>query len=87
MGASIDEDRKTYLTWKEMQPFIQSAREMAFKQLVLLWQKCKDLDDFLPLWGDEVEYTLVRFDNEERKVTLSASQQQILERWRGYEKT
>ncbi|KAL4949070.1 glutamate-cysteine ligase-domain-containing protein [Aspergillus filifer] len=81
MGASIEDEEKTFHTWEEIQPYLASLREQTLKQLIALWSKYKDVDGFEPLWGDELEYTLVHFDDSNKRVTLALRQQDLLGKW------
>ncbi|KAL4938775.1 glutamate-cysteine ligase-domain-containing protein [Aspergillus oleicola] len=81
MGALIEDEEKTFHTWEEIQPYLSSLREQTLKQLLALWSKYKDVDRFEPLWGDEAEYTLVHFDESNKRATLALRQQDLLGKW------
>ncbi|KAL4800155.1 hypothetical protein BDV19DRAFT_353519 [Aspergillus venezuelensis] len=81
MGATINDKEKTFHTWDEIRPYLASLREQTLKQLIALWSKYKDVDGFEPLWGDEVEYTLVHFDDNNKRATLALRQQDLLGKW------
>ncbi|KAL4925661.1 glutamate-cysteine ligase-domain-containing protein [Aspergillus undulatus] len=81
MGASIEDEDKSFHSWEEIQPCLSSLRKQTFKQLLALWSKYKDVDGFEPLWGDEVEYILVHFDDTNKRARLALCQQEILGKW------
>lgn len=69
----------TPMHWKDIQQHAQFIRKEGIKQFIRLYKKCKDRRDECLKWGDEVEFMLIRFDNEKRKVDLLLKARQILE--------
>jgi glutamate--cysteine ligase catalytic subunit len=48
------------------------------KQLLAIWRRAKGKERDALLWGDEVEYLVVAFDDDQKKVRLSLRQADIL---------
>ncbi|KAJ1517105.1 hypothetical protein HMI55_000623 [Coelomomyces lativittatus] len=62
----------TPLDWEEAKKYADYIRHQGIQQFLACYRRNKDAGkvDTL-LWGDEVEYTLLRFDHESKKVALS----------------
>ncbi|OAL24749.1 hypothetical protein AYO22_05538 [Fonsecaea multimorphosa] len=48
------------------------------KQLLDLFEKYKDIDGYPPLWGDEIEYQLVAFNDSSQRANLLLKQEEVL---------
>ncbi|BCR97535.1 glutamate--cysteine ligase [Aspergillus luchuensis] len=68
----------TPLSWQELQQVAPIARQGAVEQLLSLWKRQKNRSDPEPLWGDEIEYTLVSLDANRSRATLLLNQEDIL---------
>lgn len=64
------------LSWEETKKWSKHVREHGIKQFIHLYRRLKDRQDDVLKWGDEVEYILVKFDDENKlaRVTLRASE-------------
>lgn len=68
----------TPLEWPEAKQKADHVRSWGIKQLLALWERNKNKDQAALLWGDEVEYLVVAFDDPAKKVRLSLRQADIL---------
>ncbi|KAK2464300.1 hypothetical protein APHAL10511_003757 [Amanita phalloides] len=70
--------RGTPLSWEESKKNADHVRSHGITQFLNTWNRCKDRHGFELLWGDEVEYMVVIFDDETKNAKLSLRQQEIL---------
>ncbi|KFA73656.1 hypothetical protein S40288_07635, partial [Stachybotrys chartarum IBT 40288] len=68
----------TALDWPQAKPRAQQVRQWGIKQLLEIWNKAKGKEKDALLWGDEVEYLVVSFSEDDPKVLLSLRQAEIL---------
>ncbi|KAI1380997.1 GCS-domain-containing protein [Hypoxylon crocopeplum] len=68
----------TALDWPDAQKHAQKVREWGIKQLLEIWNKAKHKERDAMLWGDEIEYLVVKYSKDESKVLLSLRQADIL---------
>jgi len=68
----------TPLEWPEAKKAASQVREWGIEQLLAIWNQAKGKENDSLLWGDEIEYLVVNFDDAERKVKLSLRQADIL---------
>ncbi|KAH7925518.1 GCS-domain-containing protein [Leucogyrophana mollusca] len=68
----------TPLTWEEAKKYADHVRYHGITQFLHTWDRVKDRYGDELLWGDEVEYMVVSFDNEEKNAKLSLRQTEIL---------
>ncbi|KAG1877248.1 glutamate-cysteine ligase-domain-containing protein [Suillus subluteus] len=68
----------TPLTWDETRRYTDHVREHGITQFLHTWDRVKDRWCDELLWGDEVEYMVVTFDDEEKNAKLSLRQAEIL---------
>lgn len=68
----------TALDWPDAQKYAQQVREWGIKQLLEIWNKAKHKERDAMLWGDEVEYLVVKYSKDDPKVLLSLRQADIL---------
>jgi glutamate--cysteine ligase catalytic subunit len=61
------------LDWEETQKWADYVREHGVEQFLSLYHTNKDRVGDVALWGDEVEYTVVQVNPEERTVRLLLS--------------
>ncbi|KAG2039997.1 glutamate-cysteine ligase-domain-containing protein [Suillus americanus] len=66
------------LTWDEAKQHADHVREHGITQFLHTWDRDKDRWGDELLWGDEVEYMVVTFDDEEKNAKLSLCQTEIL---------
>ncbi|KJX96948.1 glutamate-cysteine ligase like protein [Zymoseptoria brevis] len=68
----------TPLDWPEAKKVAGHVREWGIEQLLAIWNRAKGKESDALLWGDEIEYLVVAFDDEKREVKLSLRQADIL---------
>ncbi|WVN90808.1 uncharacterized protein L203_106051 [Cryptococcus depauperatus CBS 7841] len=68
----------TPLSWQETKPLAEYIREHGITQFLNIWNQWKDKAGKGLLWGDEIEYMVVSFDDEHKTVKLSLRQTEIL---------
>ncbi|KIW68734.1 hypothetical protein PV04_04658 [Phialophora macrospora] len=71
---------KTNHHWDVVQSLSARIRDSAIQQLLDLFAQYKDVDNYPPLWGDEIEYQLLSFDESKRTVRLLLEQDDVLNR-------
>ncbi|KIJ49563.1 hypothetical protein M422DRAFT_27931 [Sphaerobolus stellatus SS14] len=70
----------TPLTWSEGKKYADHVRYHGISQFLHIWDRLKDRQGDELLWGDEVEYMVVSFDDEAKTARLSLRQSEILEK-------
>ncbi|RXW21302.1 hypothetical protein EST38_g4569 [Candolleomyces aberdarensis] len=68
----------TPLPWNEAKKYADHVRTHGITQFLHIWERLKDRTGDELLWGDEIEYMVVTFDNEEKNAKLSLRQTEIL---------
>ncbi|CAF1306237.1 unnamed protein product [Rotaria sordida] len=66
------------LDWEETKKYAQFIREHGIEQFIHIYKKLKDRRNDCLKWGDEVEFLMVRFDHEKKKVQLVLKAHEIL---------
>lgn len=69
----------TPLAWKDAKPLAEHVRKHGIEQFLYLWEQIKDRRGDKLLWGDEVEYMVVSFDDDNHNARLSLRQAEILQ--------
>ncbi|KAK4248793.1 glutamate--cysteine ligase [Corynascus novoguineensis] len=69
----------TALDWPDAKKQAHLVRSWGIKQLLEIWNKAKGKEADAMLWGDEVEYLVVLYSENDPKVLLSLRQADILE--------
>ncbi|KDQ21139.1 hypothetical protein BOTBODRAFT_25566 [Botryobasidium botryosum FD-172 SS1] len=69
----------TPLNWEDTKKFAEHVREHGIAQFLHIWDRLKDRDGDPLLWGDEIEYMVVAFDDSGKNAKLSLRQTEILE--------
>ncbi|KAI9812810.1 MAG: Zn finger-containing GTPase- Activating Protein for ARF [Thelocarpon impressellum] len=69
----------TPLAWPEAKQNADRVREWGIEQLLAIWRRAKGKERDALLWGDEIEYLVVAYDDEHRRVDLSLRQADILD--------
>ncbi|XP_036370512.1 glutamate--cysteine ligase catalytic subunit-like [Octopus sinensis] len=69
----------TLMAWEEIKLYIPLVKNQARMQFVHQYKKYKDLKNYPFYWGDEIEYSLIRFDHEKRVVQLLLNATSLLE--------
>ncbi|KDR75147.1 hypothetical protein GALMADRAFT_268698 [Galerina marginata CBS 339.88] len=68
----------TPLVWDEAKQYADHVRTHGITQFLQIWDRLKDRHGDELLWGDEIEYMVVSFDDEEKNAKLSLRQTEIL---------
>ncbi|KAG8735686.1 hypothetical protein FRC10_010275 [Ceratobasidium sp. 414] len=68
----------TPLSWEEGKQHADYIREHGVTQFLNIWRKLKDREGDNLLWGDEIEYMVVSYDDENKNARLSLRQSEIL---------
>lgn len=68
----------TPMEWQQAQPLASHVRKHGIEQFLSLWNQIKDRRGDILLWGDEIEYIVVAFDDESKNAKLSLRQEEIL---------
>ncbi|KAG8729169.1 hypothetical protein FRC12_021211, partial [Ceratobasidium sp. 428] len=68
----------TPLSWEEGKQHADYIREHGITQFLNVWRKLKDREGDGLLWGDEIEYMVVSYDDENKNARLSLRQSEIL---------
>jgi hypothetical protein len=63
----------------EQQEARKRAKAEIVQQLLATWRRAKGKERDALLWGDEIEYLVVTYDDDKREVRLSLRQADILE--------
>ncbi|CAF3551830.1 unnamed protein product [Rotaria sp. Silwood1] len=66
------------LTWEETKKYAQYVREHGVEQFINIYKQLKDRRNDCLKWGDEVEFIMVRFDHEKKKVHLVLKAHKLL---------
>jgi len=70
----------TPLSWPEGKKYAHHVRYHGISQFLHIWDRVKDRQGDELLWGDEVEYMVVSFDDHAKTARLSLRQSEILEK-------
>ncbi|OCF35018.1 glutamate-cysteine ligase catalytic subunit [Kwoniella heveanensis BCC8398] len=70
----------TPLTWEETKPLANHIRDHGITQFLKTWDTWKDKTGKGLLWGDEIEYLVAAFHDDDKTVKLSLRQSEILEK-------
>lgn len=68
----------TPLDWPSTSKLADHVRKHGIEQLINIWKNTKDKERDVLLWGDEIEYLVVSYDDENRNARLSLRQAEIL---------
>uniref|UniRef100_A0A1Q3FKV2 Glutamate--cysteine ligase n=1 Tax=Culex tarsalis TaxID=7177 RepID=A0A1Q3FKV2_CULTA len=66
------------LSWEETKALAQHVREHGIEQFINLYARLRDRQGDMLKWGDEVEYIIVRFDDEQKTVQVSLRAREML---------
>ncbi|XP_067014301.2 glutamate--cysteine ligase isoform X1 [Anabrus simplex] len=67
------------LSWEETKALANHVREHGIIQFINLYRRLKDRQGDVLKWGDEVEYILVKFDDEKKTARVCLRASEILE--------
>uniref|UniRef100_A0A914V6Y5 Glutamate--cysteine ligase n=1 Tax=Plectus sambesii TaxID=2011161 RepID=A0A914V6Y5_9BILA len=68
------------LSWDETVPYIDYIKEHGIKQFIAMYHRLKARQGDQLKWGDEIEYTIVKFDEANKKVRVSLRAEELLSR-------
>ncbi|XP_069582888.1 glutamate--cysteine ligase catalytic subunit isoform X1 [Ranitomeya imitator] len=71
------------LSWEETKKYADHVRQHGITQFLHIYHKVKERQKDVLKWGDEVEYMLVAFDHENRKVRLVLQGEEMLDTLQG----
>lgn len=66
------------LSWDETKALAQHVREHGIQQFINLYHRLKDRQGDVLKWGDEVEYIIVKFDEQKKVARVSLKAQSLL---------
>uniref|UniRef100_A0A914PLK5 Glutamate--cysteine ligase n=1 Tax=Panagrolaimus davidi TaxID=227884 RepID=A0A914PLK5_9BILA len=77
MGILVNEEP---LKWEEIVPHLDIIKDFkhGIAQFISIYEKVKSRKDGIFRWGDETEYTIVKFDHESKKVRVCLRSDEIL---------
>lgn len=67
------------LSWSETKQHADHVRKRGILQFIHIFNKLKDRENYCLKWGDEVEYTLIKFDHENKKVYNNLKAKEVLD--------
>lgn len=70
----------TPLTWEQTIPYLDYIKEHGIAQFIALYHRLKSREGDQLRWGDEIEYTIVKFDHAGKKVRVSLRAEEVLGR-------
>ncbi|KAH8919539.1 GCS-domain-containing protein [Atractiella rhizophila] len=68
----------TALDWPDAQKLADHVRSHGIQQFLHIWERVKNRRGDGLLWGDEIEYMVISFDDEHKNAMLSLRQSEIL---------
>ncbi|CAJ0585924.1 unnamed protein product, partial [Mesorhabditis spiculigera] len=68
------------LSWAETVPYVEFIKKHGIAQFINLYHRLKARSGDQLKWGDEIEYTIVKFDHEGKKVRVSLRAEELLSR-------
>ncbi|XP_037818840.1 glutamate--cysteine ligase [Lucilia sericata] len=66
------------LSWEETKAHAEHVREHGVTQFINLYHRLKDRQGDVLKWGDEVEYIIVKFDDNKKQAKVSLKAQELL---------
>ncbi|KAF5351769.1 hypothetical protein D9756_007617 [Leucocoprinus leucothites] len=70
----------TPLAWDDAKKYADHVRNHGITQFLHIWDRLKDRHGDELLWGDELEYMVISFDDQQKNAKLSLRQTEILEK-------
>ncbi|XP_066138172.1 glutamate--cysteine ligase [Euwallacea fornicatus] len=68
----------TPLTWEETKKLVPHVREHGINQFINIYKKLKERKGDVLKWGDEIEYIVVKFDNQKKEAKVSLKAEELL---------
>ncbi|XP_026763971.2 glutamate--cysteine ligase catalytic subunit [Galleria mellonella] len=66
------------LSWEETKALSEHVRQHGIEQFINLYSKLRERTGDVLKWGDEVEYIIVKFDDENQRATVSLRADELL---------
>lgn len=66
------------LSWEETKTLAEHVRQHGVEQFINIYSKLRDRTGDVLKWGDEVEYIIVKFDDENKRATVSLRTEELL---------
>ncbi|XP_021359710.1 glutamate--cysteine ligase catalytic subunit-like isoform X2 [Mizuhopecten yessoensis] len=66
------------LSWEDTKKHADHVRKHGIRQFINMYRKLKDMKKDVLYWGDEVEYMLVKFDDEKKTARLRLDADRVL---------
>ncbi|RWS23066.1 Glutamate--cysteine ligase catalytic subunit-like protein, partial [Leptotrombidium deliense] len=67
------------LTWNEAKKYAEFVQNQGILQFIEIYRNAKERQAECLRWGDEIEYMIVKFDNDKEKVKLALKAKELLE--------
>lgn len=67
------------MDWEEAKLHADQVRKLGIQQLLDIWKRYRGNERDVLLWGDEIEYLVVSYDEKNKNARLSLRQEEILE--------
>ncbi|KAF8453430.1 glutamate-cysteine ligase-domain-containing protein [Terfezia claveryi] len=67
------------MVWEEAKEHADQVRKLGIQQLLDIWKRYRGNERDVLLWGDEIEYLVVSYDEKNKNARLSLRQEEILE--------
>lgn len=68
------------LSWEETKKHAEHVRQHGIKQFLSIFKARRNRSDEFLKWGDEIEYIIVKFDDENKKVRVSLRAEELLKK-------
>ena len=69
----------TPLSWDKASEYSRYVRQHGIQQFISIYHRLKDKTNDRLLWGDEIEYMVVSFDQESKNATIAVDLEAVLE--------
>lgn len=66
------------LSWEETKKLADHVREHGIAQFINIYKRLRDRQGDVLKWGDEVEYIIVKFDDDKQEAKVSLRAQEML---------
>lgn len=68
----------TPLTWEETKKLASHVREHGINQFINIYKKLKERKGDVLKWGDEIEFIIVKFNDEKKEAKVSLRAEELL---------
>lgn len=68
----------TPLSWEETKKLASHVREHGINQFINIYKKLKERKGDVLKWGDEIEYIIVKFNDEKKEAKVSLRAEELL---------